>query len=151
MTDKKWPVRNLDPSFCSQKDSFSVGLSDASIRLYDLTKTISIEDGIHKRKRFEDFDFSFDNENLEWDTRSLSEVDRESTEFTKTGPHPCIHFRGHTQSITATSFFEDYGMFLSSSLDGTIRLWSESLQCNICVYKSTPIRSDRNLISFLSI
>jgi hypothetical protein len=45
------------------------------------------------------------------------------------------HMYGHSGSITALSFTPDQQMLLSSSTDGTVRLWTTQWHKNLAAYK----------------
>lgn len=45
------------------------------------------------------------------------------------------HLYGHSGSITALSFTPDQQMLLSSSTDGTVRLWTTQWHKNLAAYK----------------
>lgn len=89
------------------------------------------EDSRFKRRRFED-ENPYSNGHLPTTTPNH---DNHLEKPIKEGNFENSIYRGHTKAVTSTSWFEDDRIFLSSSLDGSIRLWSEPLKANICVFK----------------
>ena len=119
----------------------TVGFSDALIHVFDMTTPPSRSDAVrHKRRRFEESDAcgAHSNGKLDLEMRSSEALDSDLDATSKAGPFPTVRFRGHTKSVTSVSWFEEDGIFLSGSIDGTIRLWSENLKTNICVFKYMP-------------
>lgn len=104
------------------------------MRLFDLTSFVEASEGQHKRRRFEEVDERNFQSCIVQDL-SFAEDLSSDRRNDKAGPFPHVCFQGHTKSVTSTTFFEEDNIFLSSSLDGTIRLWSTSLAANICIFK----------------
>ena len=119
----------------------TVGFSDALIHVFDMTTPPNRSEAVrHKRRRFEESDAcgAHSNGKLDLEMRSSEALDSDLDATSKAGPFPTVRFRGHTKSVTSVSWFEEDGIFLSGSIDGTIRLWSENLKTNICVFKYRP-------------
>eukprot|EP00210_Caulerpa_lentillifera_P000225 g219.t1 len=124
-------INSIKPIYDGEK--LAIGSSDSTIRVFDVTTPIdqSIDDDARfKRRRFED-ENPYSNGHLS----AAPPIHHHVEKPIKEGNFENSVFRGHTKAVTSTSWFEADHIFLSSSLDGSIRLWSEPLQANICIFK----------------
>eukprot|EP00803_Ostreobium_quekettii_P003265 evm.model.scf_1162.2 EVM.evm.TU.scf_1162.2 scf_1162:14347-20072(-) len=70
------------------------------------------------------------------DSQQISGDSQKDSDMDEQPPNARV-LTGHSKPVYGLSWFPDYGMLLSSSGDGTVRLWSEMLADNIAVFQGS--------------
>jgi len=100
---------------------YALGLNDGSVQVRALA-----DDHIKKMKPSNKLDVSLNDEDIDIDIFE---------EFTAEEKPLKVLFTGHSGAVTSTCFSPDRRVLLTSSLDGTTRLWGIELRRNLVIYR----------------